>query len=260
MSGKRLRAHLGSFAGIWPGGYLEGDPLAPLSRSTYGQLGYMSVLHATYLHCIRPHVEPETNALEIGPGRGAWTRALLDAREVWALDALSATETGFWEHLGCQPHVTYVQVRDFSCAGLPNDHFDYMFSFGCLCHTPFEGIEAYASNLFPKLRRGAECFWLVADYEKFNRVVADLEHFSILNALVPAGRRRAPLRQLAAAVGRASRPRQMPPDPEDAIRPGRWFHAGTARTAAMLRTFGYDVIDEDVGTSLRDPIVHFRKP
>ena len=41
---------------------------------------------------------------------------------------------------------------------------------------------------------------------------------------------------------------------------GKWYDAGKERTAEMLKSFGYEIIDEDVGTIPRDVIVHFRKP
>jgi hypothetical protein len=41
---------------------------------------------------------------------------------------------------------------------------------------------------------------------------------------------------------------------------GRWYHAGKERTCEMLKGFGYEIVDEDVGTIPRDVIVHFRKP
>ncbi|HYP50014.1 MAG TPA: hypothetical protein VEQ34_03675, partial [Pyrinomonadaceae bacterium] len=93
----RLKTEIAAFDGIWQGGYYEGDPLEPVARSNYGQIGYMSILHATYLRCIKPYIKPETAALEIGAGRGAWTRCLLPAREVWCLDALPAEYNRFWE-------------------------------------------------------------------------------------------------------------------------------------------------------------------
>lgn len=75
-----LENELRQFQGLWDGGYYEGDPLDPLSGSNYRQFGYMSILHATYLWCIKPYVAADTVALELGPGRGAWTRALLPAK------------------------------------------------------------------------------------------------------------------------------------------------------------------------------------
>ena len=46
--------------------------------SSYGKQGYLSLLHTVYLLAIRPYVHRgRTRVLEIGPGRGAWTKAIL---------------------------------------------------------------------------------------------------------------------------------------------------------------------------------------
>lgn len=263
MRSMRLDQELKSFEGLWDGGYYEGDPLDPFGGSSFGELGFMSVLHATYLRCIKPYVGPTTVALEIGAGRGAWTRTLLPSREVWALDALSAEHNRFFEYLGSPDNVTYVQVTDFSCRDLPPDHFTYMFSFGTLCHVSFEGISEYARNLFPKLRRGAECFWMFADYDKYNKAVDSLgDHRGSVSR--PRGlngwwyRTASLLRGLANA--RADRPTPLVRDKNNTPAPGRWYHAGCAEMCSMLEEYGYVVLDGDVGTCLRDPIVHFMRP
>ncbi len=41
---------------------------------------------------------------------------------------------------------------------------------------------------------------------------------------------------------------------------GHWYDAGTKRTSEMLEKIGYKVLDSDVGTIPRDPIIHFVKP
>src|SRR5690348_15251766 len=147
-----LKHELDSFRNIWKDGYFEGDPLDPMGSSNYGVFGYQSNLYATYLHCIRPYIHSDTNALEIGPGRGAWTKTMLQAKELWCLDALSAEHNGFWQYVGKQAHIKYIQVTDFSCDMLPNDHFDYLFSFGCFPHMSFTALSEYMLNLYPKLR------------------------------------------------------------------------------------------------------------
>lgn len=254
-----LKKQLTSFKGVWKGGYFEGDPAEPLTLSSYGELGYMSVLRATYLRCIKPYINGETVALEIGSGRGAWTKTMLAAKEIWALDALSAEETRFWQYIGEQSHVKYIQVEDFSCSQVPDNHFDYMFSFGCLCHVPFDGIKEYAKNLFPKLKSGSNCFWLVADYEKYNRVVNNLPKYSIWTALASMGSRFALVGKVSQLIT-PDRPRPITADLNDEPSPGRWYNAGINRTCQMLKDNGYKIIDADVETSLRDPIIHFMKP
>jgi len=67
---EKLKAELDSFQNHWEGGYFEGDPLDPMARSGYRQLGFISTLRATYLRCIKPYINGHTVSLEIGPGRG----------------------------------------------------------------------------------------------------------------------------------------------------------------------------------------------
>lgn len=263
QTNEKLQKEIQSFKDLWQGGYYEGNPAEPLARSAFAQIGYMSVLHATYLRCIKPYINRETVALEIGPGRGAWTKTMLDAREVWTLDAVSAEHTRFWDYIGENQHVRYLQVNDFSCADLPDDYFNYVFSFGCFCHISFTGIEEYAKNLFPKLKSGADCFWLVADYEQFNRVVSDLQRYSVWSGAAPVGRRFSAFRKMLEWLMRMdNKPQPMKPDADDQpnAEGGRWYHAGRDRTCEMLQKYGYEIVDKDVGTVMRDPIIHFYKP
>jgi len=251
----RLKEELDSFQKLWHGGYFEGDPLVPLAPSAYQQLGFISILHATYLRCIKPYITSESVSLEIGPGRGAWTRCLLPSKEVYALDALSADHNGFFQYLGHPANVQYFQVQDFECEMLSENHFDFMFSHGCLCHVSFDGISQYARNIFPKLRSGSECFWMIADYEKYNSAYAKLSIWDALASTVPAHGKALieQLKQMAQRVHHVSMEEDLEPSP------GRWFNAGTQQTCRMLEDVGYKVIDPDVGTNLRDPIIHFRK-
>lgn len=258
----KLAAELKSFENLWKGGYFEGDPLNPISRSSYHQLGFISVLHATYLQCIKPYVNNHTISLEIGPGRGAWTKALLPSKEVYALDALPEEYNGFFKHLGYPENVKYFQVKDFECEMLPDNYFNYMFSFGCLCHVSFEGIAKYAVKIYPKLKRDSNCFWMVADYDKFDRAVSNQTNLSVYNtcvALMPKSRRYLPLKWLLLYFMERQKLQFIEADENTEPKSGRWYHAGIERTCSMLQEVGYQVVDSDVGTCLRDPIIHFIK-
>jgi len=210
---------MSTFSGLWEGGYFEGDPLDPKASSSYGGLSYMSILHATYLVCIKPYLSHWDNALEIGSGRGAWTKCLLPFKTVHVLEVLPPEETHLYEYIGKQRHVFYHTVKDFSCIELPDNYFRFMFSFGCMCHIPFSGITAYARNLYPKLTDGSHCFWMIADYAWAGLV----------------------------------------PDEDNEPRPGRWYDAGLDRTCEMLEKQGYIIHDSNVRTNMRDPIIHFGK-
>jgi hypothetical protein len=254
----RLADEIHSFKSLWRGGYYEGDPLDPLGPSGYLSQGYMSVLHATYLACIRPYVTAQTIALEIGPGRGAWTKSMLAAKEIWCLDALSAEHNQFWEYIGKQPHVHYHQVSDFSCSVLPDDHFDFFFTFGVFCHVSFDGISAYMQNLRNKLRPGANGFMMVADYDKFNASMRQMDRLSA-SRVTEIRRRLRVLRTLWRTMG-GDVAQPLKDKSEDlAHYPGRWYHAGIDRTCSMLEQLGYTVVSPDIGVNFRDPVIQFRR-
>ncbi len=255
----KLINELESFGDIWKEGYYKGDPLDPIGKSGYGQLGFISVLHATYLRCIKPYVNSETVSLEIGPGRGAWTKTLLPSKEVFALDALPEKHNEFYKYLGYPKNVKYFQVQDFKCEVLPDHYFNYMFSFGCLCHVSFEGISEYAANIYPKLKPGANCFWMIADYDKYNRAISHVEKLSMWTAMTPASRRYLPLKWLFRHLMKSNKLKHIRADEDDQPRRGRWYHAGIERTCSMLKEVGYQIIDPDVGTCHRDPVIHFMK-
>lgn len=255
----KLKDEIASFEGLWEGGYYEGDPLSFLGKSSYGSYGYVSTLHATYLRCIKPYVNAETVALEIGPGRGGWTKALLPAKEIWVLDALSAEHNKFFEYLNHPKNVRYIQVEDFKCAALPENHFDYMFSFGCLCHVSFEGVSEYAENIFGKLKSGANCFWMIADKRKYQNFRHESESFNVWKRLAPEKRNLAPLKWMFGYFAKKTETAFLQVDDFDS-KQGQWHDAGTERTCRMLEKIGYKIIDSDVGTIPRDPIIHFIKP
>jgi len=252
-----LQDDLSLFEKLWRGGYSEGEVLDPMGNSGYGIIGYMSVLYATYLICIKPYISKDTIVLEIGPGRGCWTKTFLSAKEVWCLDAVSKERNKFDEYLGYPKNVKYFKVSDFGCDMLPENYFDYLFSFGCFCHISFDGISEYMENLYPKMKEGSHCFIMVADYDKFNKAIDNIRSLSIERAFV--GGKHILTRMLWKLVGGTKILKHLNKEEDNLPRPGRWYHAGCERTCAMLEKYGYKIIDPDIGVNHRDPIIHFIK-
>ncbi len=255
-----LSRHREDFSSLWKGGYFEGDPLDPMGRSEYNRLGYMSVLYATYLCCIKPYVNANSTVLEIGAGRGAWTRTMLHAQEVVVLEAVDAKHSGFLDYVGNHNHVRHYKVDDFSCAVLPDDHFSFFFTFGCFCHLPFPAVVEYMSNVYAKLRSGAHGFMMVADFDKYNRAVQDLSRYADTRAC--SGRRFFPVRWLWEALWKTVWPPNLNPlvDRMPAgQKAGPWYHIGTNEACKMLEGLGYTIIDTDCGVNHRDPVIHFMK-
>jgi Methyltransferase domain len=246
-----INPEITSFQGLWAGGYYAGDPTNPNGRSDYSEIdtrfgyadqnviaaqknirakevGFVSTLYATYLIAIRNRVRGKT-VLEIGPGRGAWTKAILSegASLVYALDALPPEHNGFFDFIGENNRhvVTYVQVTDFNCEGVPDNSIDYFFSFGCFCHISRAGTKDYFANIYSKMTSGADGYVMISDYEKRDRA------WGTKTSLVE----------------------------DETPTPGRWYHLGDAWFCNMIEDCGFEVIDRDIGTNLRDPIVFFRR-
>ncbi len=252
---------LGRFQGLWEGGYFEGDPLDPVGSSLYGELGYISSLHAVYQVCLRPFLNSETVALEIGPGRGAWTKAMLEAKEIWCLDAVSAEKNCFWEYIGehYKSKVNYLQVTDFSCRDLPDDHFDYLFSFGTFCHISWEGQCEYYRNLLPKMKPWGVGMVMFTDQQKYNSAIRRLNQLRvrrvgpdpIMSCLSDAANYLRSFRNGANALNNL----KWVEMPESEI----WHYGGIERTCNFLESIGWEVLEPDIGLIHRDPIVYFRK-
>ena len=138
------------------------------------------------------------------------------------------------------------------------NHFDFMFSYGCLCHVSFEGIKAYAENIYPKLKPKSNCFWMVADYEKYDRAIDHLNELSMYRAMMPKSHKYILLKWLYQYLMKRERPHRVAVNDKPVA--GRWYHAGIERTCSMLKQTGYHIVDPDVGTCVRDPIIHFVKP
>jgi phospholipid N-methyltransferase len=267
---------VGLWRGFWKGGYWEGDPLDPFGRSSYAQMGFVSVIHAIHQACIKPNVAAGSRVLEIGPGRGAWTKTMLGAKEIWCLDVNTAEHNGFWQHVGAEHRekVRYLQVSDFACGELPADHFDFLFSYGTFCHIPVEGQQQYLRNLLGKMRKGALAAIMIADYDKYNAAVRAHGNLAVALRRYPAGLAfgrklfdvgRALLEIAYLVTGR--RPPGVFFDPmglrdKASIDRGQgaWFHAGIDETCRYAQSVGWEIVSRDVGLCVRDPLLLLRRP
>jgi hypothetical protein len=263
--------NLSQFTKIWRGGYYEGDPLDPMSGSTYGVYGYNSILYTVFSACIRPYITANTSVLEIGPGRGAWTKAFLQrgCRKVYAVDAAPAEHTGFWNYIGRNDRTVYIVSTDLSLTGVPDGGIDFFFSFGVFCHLTPAQCEQYVQALASKMRDGSRGFLMISDFDKYNRCLDSADQLSLKKlfrwqtrkALLPVG-------AAYLLVWHLCRPfldlRRVDKDAERNLVQknglGGWHHWGLDRACAALEKAGFEIVEADVEVNPRDPIVHFRKP
>lgn len=132
MSDQKSKAavELQSFkdAELWKGGFLDCDPINPLMWSSYTTNGFVSIYHAIYWAAIKPYMPQAARVLEIGPGHGAWTRALIHggAAKVIGLDVQAREFNGIDMWLGEDASkLDYYVVEDMTCSMVEDDSIDF---------------------------------------------------------------------------------------------------------------------------------------
>ena len=221
---EKLTRELDSFQSIWSGGFF--NDIKTDERKLDDLLKFL-----------KAYISDKTTVLEVGCGRGAWTKEILEAKKIYCLDALSAEHNGFWNYVGesGREKIEYTQVKDFSCSTVPDNSIDLLFSYDVFCHISYSGMREYMKNIYPKLKSGAMCLVMVADSEKY-RTFAE-------PGITP---------------GYSSHEEEVK-DYDGAPSPGRWYWYGVKKFCETLRDCGYDVITEDLNIIKRDPVTMFRK-
>jgi hypothetical protein len=262
---------LEGFKHAFEGGYLEGSPLDPMSSSTYGIYGYNSILYTIYSACIRPYIASDTVVLEIGPGRGAWSKAFLHrhCRKLYAVEAADAEHTHFWDYVGEDPRAEYIVVNNLNLSGVPDHSIDFFFSFGVFCHLKPEMCEQYLQAIYRTMKHGSRGFLMIADFDKYERCRALADRLSIgrflgeqtRKAWIPAKlgyslawrffRNKMDLEEVS-----KSREKNLWTDE------GKfgWYHWGVERACQAMDRVGFEIVEPDVEVCQRDPVIHFRKP
>jgi SAM-dependent methyltransferase len=254
-------------SGIWKSGYIEGDPLVPMGPSVYSiryGMGHISILHAVFRLMIRPYVKDDIVALEIGPGRGAWSKAILSCgpKHLHVCDPLSAEHNGFWEYVGgdARGKTTYHQVTDAELATIPDSSVDYVFSFGCFCHISPDTQGQYLKSMARVMKPGAIGFIMYADYDKWNAAMEVGPSLSLREAFTNG--RALPMRLAYSIFDRLfglAKHTKLDKNDGKQYRPGRWFHVGPERMAKFVTDAGMNVDRVDVDILFRDPIIQFRR-
>jgi SAM-dependent methyltransferase len=260
----KLEQEIDSFRDLWSGGYFSADPSEQFAPFWFESM--VGSYHVIYLACIKPWITPRSHVLEIGCGRGAWTRLFLGAAEVNCVDVLSAEHNDFHSYVGDVENVHYHQVEDFALDIIPDNSIEYVFSYDALCHVSFGGITEYARSLFRVMKEDAHGFIMVADYRKYNDFVDSLGSSNALSVLLP--KRRYPMVRRVGnrlireySIWDANRRGIQHKNliENDIPSPGRWYHAGTAETSDLLHNEGFTVLDMDMDVDPRSPVIHFQK-
>jgi SAM-dependent methyltransferase len=116
-------------------------------------------------HFLIPYVTPKTTVLEIGPGGGRWTRYLLAARRVYAVDyhqeLLDELAVNFRAD-----NLISIKNNGTDLPGVPPESIDFVFSFGVFVHLNLDLIDAYLRSFKPVLKSGSSVVLQYADKTK----------------------------------------------------------------------------------------------
>jgi len=116
-------------------------------------------------HFLAPYVTPKTTALEIGPGGGRWTRYLLAARRVYAVDyhqeLLDELAVNFRAD-----NLISIKNNGTDLPGVPPASVDFVFSFGVFVHLDLDLIDAYLRSFKSVLKGGGNIVLQYADKTK----------------------------------------------------------------------------------------------
>ncbi|MCB2189086.1 MAG: class I SAM-dependent methyltransferase [Deltaproteobacteria bacterium] len=214
-------------------GYDSGDILAPepdeRRRGEEDLIGgsYGSVFD----ELVRPHLAPGARVLELGPGRGSWTRAILATLAGGEVHTVDFQDVRPWLQPERYPgRLICHRVRDNSFAGLPRDYFDFFWSFGVLCHCNQALIAEILRNALPCLHPGGRAAHQYADWDK-----------------------------LAAWGwgGKSGVPAEFQDLPDDAI---WWPRNDQATMARLAQEAGWRVDTADAGLLARDGIILLARP
>ncbi|HEX8074300.1 MAG TPA: class I SAM-dependent methyltransferase [Thermoleophilaceae bacterium] len=217
-------------------GYDSGDVLARLPDKRRRQ--EQRLIRGSYRRFFRrgvlPHLEESSTVLELGPGRGSWTRALLKSVPRGQVHTVDFQDVTDW--LPLEDHggrLVHHRVEDNSFEPVPDGMFDLFFSFGVLCHNTTQAIGEIMRNALPKMRPGGIAVHQYGDWDKLEKLGWDDDRHGV----------QAAIRGL----------------PDDA--PGNfWPRNDPERMSAVCRAAGWIVEEADLGLFERDSAIRLRAP
>lgn len=116
---------------------------------------------------LQPHLLPDAKVLELGPGKGSWSRAILRHIPEGELHTVDFQDVTPWLKPGdYSGRLICHRVQDNSFDGLPDGYFDVFWSFGVLCHNEASSIREILNRARSKMKPGAIAVHQYGNWEK----------------------------------------------------------------------------------------------
>ena len=176
-----------------------------------------------------PFLKKNSKVLELGPGKGSWSVAILKYISNGELTTIDFQDVLKWirteKYTG---RLNCIKVKDNQYNELKNDYFDIFWSWGVLCHNNQDSISEILKNSFSKVKKGGVAIHQYGDWEK-------LERYGWKKGGVPLE-----FKTLA----------------DDEI----WWPRNTQKEMVKLaKEAGWTVLNKDLGLVKRDSIIVLRK-
>ena len=153
-------------------GYDSGDVLSPESskRRLIEEFFIGGSYRSVFVNGILPYIKSNSAVLELGPGRGSWSKAILRFITEGKLHVVDFQNVAPWlEPEKYNGRLVCHQVFDNSFSALENEHFDFFWSFGVLCHNNVDDIREVLRNSLSKMKKWGIAVHQYSNWEKLER-------------------------------------------------------------------------------------------
>ena len=116
-------------------------------------------------HFLVPYISPEKTLVEIGPGGGRWTRYMLEAKKIYAVDYHPEILNELKANISAC-NIVHVVNHGADFPTIPPASIDFLFSFGTFVHLDLDIIDQYLANMKQLLKPDGQVVLQYADFTK----------------------------------------------------------------------------------------------
>jgi hypothetical protein len=118
---------------------------------------------------VLPHLRSDSVVLELGPGAGSWSEAILKCIPEGVLYTIDFQDVTKWLRPDrCGGRLICYKVDDNSFSCIKDNAVDFFWSFGVLCHNNADHVMEILENALPKMKLGGVACHHYADWEKLD--------------------------------------------------------------------------------------------
>lgn len=150
-------------------GYDSGDILSfiPNSQRRSEERIIGGSYRKVFIKAALPYLKADSVVLELGPGKGSWSRAILKNIPNGQLHVVDYQDITRWlKPEKYNGRLICHKVNDNSFSSVKDNYFDFFWSFGVLCHNNVEHIRQILTNSLPKMKHGGVAIHQYADWSK----------------------------------------------------------------------------------------------